>query len=225
MAQSMIIAPSLLASDFTKIGETITMLENSAAQYLHIDVMDGHFVPNLSMGIPIVKSINAHTDMVCDVHLMIEQPELYIDQFAEAGADIISIHYEATNHVHRALEQIKTTGAKVGLALNPHTPVHLIKDVLYMVDQILIMSVNPGFGGQKFIDHTLTKLAEAKTLVAEYDIEGRIDIEVDGGVTLDNIESCAEAGANVFVSGSGIFKTTDPTETITKMQETIDKYA
>ena len=198
------LAPSILAADFFRLGEQIKEVEKAGARYLHIDVMDGTFVPSISFGLPLITSIRKNTGLIFDVHLMVTEPERFVDQFADAGADIITVHYEACTHLNRTLKHIKERGIKAGVALNPATIPDNLRYLYDYMDMILVMSVNPGFGGQKFIPETLDKLREVRKLVKE---SGRgIDIEVDGGITLDNVSEILGAGANVIVSGSSVFK-------------------
>ena len=202
------LAPSILAADFFRLGEQIREVENAGAEYLHIDVMDGSFVPSISFGLPLISSIRKGTGLIFDVHLMVTEPERFVDQFADAGADIITVHAEACTHLNRTLKHIRERGKKAGVALNPATNPDVLKYVYDYIDMILVMSVNPGFGGQEFIPETIGKLRDVKKLVAE---SGRdIDIEVDGGITLDNVADIIEAGANVIVSGSSVFKNSIP---------------
>lgn len=219
------IAPSLLSADFVNLERDIRMVEEAGAHMLHIDVMDGRFVPNITIGVPVVKAIKRVATTPCDVHLMIVEPEKFIDAFCDAGADILTIHAEATPHVHRALQAIRARGVKAGLALNPHTPLSVLEEVLDDVDLILIMSVNPGFGGQSFIPHTIDKLGRLRQMLRRRGMEERILVEVDGGVKLDNIAEVAAAGAQVLVSGSGIFKAEDPRQMIGAMNERLKKLA
>lgn len=194
-----IVAPSLLAADFSKLKEEIQEVEKCGAEYLHLDVMDGNFVPNISYGSPVISAIRPHSNLVFDVHLMVEEPDRFIKDFVDAGADIITVHVEAIKHLHRTIQLIKSYGKKVGVALNPATPIETLKHVVKEIDMILIMSVNPGFGGQAFIPETLNKIKELRTLYPE------IDIEVDGGVNEKTVEAIKEAGANVLVAGSYLF--------------------
>lgn len=202
------IAPSILASNFAKLGEEVRAVEQGGADVLHVDVMDGHFVPNISIGIPVVASLRKATRLPLDVHLMIEQPEMYIADFVRAGADRVLIHQEATVHLDRALAMIRELGAQAGAAINPATPVAMLSEVLDKVDTVLVMSVNPGFGGQKFIPGSIEKIRELNQCRARYNASFRI--EVDGGVDLGNLAELAQAGANTFVAGTSIFHQPDP---------------
>lgn len=193
------IAPSILSANFSRLGEEVVALERAGADYVHIDIMDGMFVPNISLGAPVVKSIRGKSNLIFDVHLMIENPERYIEDFVKAGADIIVVHVEATKHLHRVIQLIKSYGVKVGVSLNPATPVEVLKYIIDDLDMVLVMSVNPGFGGQTFISSSLKKIREIRLLSSE------IDIEVDGGITDETVKACIEAGANIFVAGSYIF--------------------
>lgn len=211
-----LIAPSVLAADFTRLGEEIEMVNNSEADWFHLDVMDGNFVPNISYGMFIIKAIKKIAKKPLDVHLMIVHPEKYIEEFREAGADVITVHYEACTHLHRTVQQIKATGAKAGVALNPHTPVHLLEDILSELDLVLIMSVNPGFGGQKFIYQSIPKVRKLAEMITTKNLS--TVIEVDGGVGLQNAEELLKAGARVLVAGSSVFNADDPQDTISRMK-------
>ena len=199
-----ILSPSLLAADFSKLGEQISVLNDNNIKYIHIDVMDGMFVPSVSFGMPVISSIRKCSKAVFDVHLMIEEPARYIEEFKKAGADLITVHIEACKHLNRTLDMIRQTGLKVGVALNPSTPLDSLKYVLDMVDMVLIMSVNPGFGRQSYIDNITDKIKELKTIIDERNLD--IDIQVDGGINKDNIKSIYDAGANVIVAGTAVFK-------------------
>ena len=212
-----IIAPSLLSADFTNLEREIKMLNNSKADWVHIDVMDGVFVPNLTIGLPVISQIKNHSQKPLDVHLMIIQPERYITQFKHAGSDILTVHYEACSHLHKTIDEIKSLGMKAGVSLNPHTPVHLLEDIVEYLDMILIMSVNPGFGGQTFIENTYKKVSQAKELILKH--HSKAIIEVDGGVDLSNAAKLVKAGTSVLVSGNSIFKSKDPTLTIEQFKK------
>jgi ribulose-phosphate 3-epimerase len=203
-----IIAPSLLAADFLHLGKACDMLNESEAAWFHLDVMDGSFVPNISYGLPIIEQIKKTTTKVLDVHLMIVHPEKYIADFKKAGADVLTVHYEACPHLHSTLQQIKAQGMKAGVALNPHTSVELLKDVIKDIDVVCIMSVNPGFGGQKFIEHTYEKVKALKQIIVN--AGATTLIEIDGGVTENNAAALVKAGADVLVAGTTVFKAADP---------------
>jgi len=213
---SHIIAPSILAADFGKLNEEVEIVNKSDAEWLHIDIMDGHFVPNISFGFPVLKSIAKASDKVCDVHLMIENPIQYVDQFIESGAEVLTIHVEADNHLHRTLGYIRSKGIKAGAALNPQTPVSALENVLDLLDLVCLMSVNPGFGGQKFIENTYHKVQQLATLRSK--ANASFLIEIDGGVNLENAPLLLKAGANVLVAGSTVFKSSDPVDTIAQLK-------
>ncbi|MGM9934455.1 ribulose-phosphate 3-epimerase [uncultured Clostridium sp.] len=206
------IAPSILSADFSKLGEDIKAIDKGGADFVHIDVMDGSFVPNISFGFPIMKSIRKLTDKVFDVHLMIDNPSNYIDDFVDAGADLITVHYEADRHIDRTINYIKSKGKMAGIALNPGTPVSVLKDLIPSLDMVLIMSVNPGFGGQKFIPYSIDKIKEVKALSEKLNPE--LLIQVDGGIGSGNAKDVIEAGANVIVAGSAVFNGGDISENI-----------
>ncbi|WP_202079899.1 ribulose-phosphate 3-epimerase [Caldalkalibacillus salinus] len=208
-----IIAPSILSADFAQLGNEIKDVERGGADWIHVDVMDGHFVPNITIGPLIVEAIRPHTSLPLDVHLMIEQPERYIPDFAQSGADIISVHQEASPHLHRTIHQIKDHGAKAGVVLNPATPVDMIRDIIPDLDLILFMTVNPGFGGQSFIPSVLEKIKTCHAWIQEKGLH-HINIEVDGGVTPETAELCRNAGANVLVAGSAVFNQPDRAQAI-----------
>ena len=212
-----LIAPSVLSANFLQLSNDIKMINESEADWFHLDVMDGRFVPNISFGLPVIAAIKKEAKKVMDVHLMIEEPGKYAEEFKNAGADILSVHIEACPHLHRNLQQIKSLGMKTGVAINPHTPVQQMFDVLHDVDVVCIMSVNPGFGGQKFIEYTLEKI---KQLKAEITRRGTNTlIEIDGGVTLANAKQIIDAGADVLVAGNTVFGSQNPTETIAALKK------
>ncbi|MCH7396918.1 ribulose-phosphate 3-epimerase [Belliella sp. DSM 107340] len=213
------IAPSILASDFANLQKEIEMINISEADYIHVDIMDGVFVPNISFGIPVTEAVNKHAKKPLDVHLMIVNPDQYLEAFKNAGATIISVHYEACTHLHRTLQGIRQLGCKAGVAINPHTSVELLKDVINDIDLVCIMSVNPGFGGQKFIENTYAKVKRLKEIITENGAQ--TEIEIDGGVNENNAPLLRAAGADVLVAGSFVFSSTDPLDTIKKLK-TID---
>lgn len=211
-----IVAPSLLAADFLHLDAECRMLNESAADWFHLDVMDGRFVPNISFGPMIIEFIRKSTSKTCDVHLMIEEPEKFAADFKKAGADILTVHLEACRHLHRNIQQIHDLGMKAGVALNPHTPVDALTDILHEIDLVCLMSVNPGFGGQKFIPHTYEKIRSLRAMITEKNLN--VHIEIDGGVTLENAPSLLEAGADVLVAGNTVFKSADPKATISQLK-------
>lgn len=211
-----IIAPSLLSANYLNLQADCTMLNESEADWYHLDVMDGHFVPNISFGPMLIEFFRKATTKLCDVHLMIEEPERYTEAFKKAGADILSVHYEACKHLHRNIQQIKGLGMQAGVALNPHTPVDVLKDILPDIDLVCLMSVNPGFGGQSFITHTLSKIKSLRTMIDTWGLP--VKIEIDGGVTLENAKSIMDAGAHVLVAGNTVFGSADPKETIARLK-------
>lgn len=211
-----IVSPSVLSADFANLQRDVEFLNHSEAEWIHVDVMDGVFVPNISFGFPVLQAIRQHTSKFIDVHLMIVEPEKYIEQFRAAGADLISVHYESIQHLDRIIHQIKATGAQAGVVLNPATPVSVLSEVIHLLDLVLIMSVNPGFGGQSFIQNSLHKVVDCKNLIAAKGSKAKI--EVDGGVNLQNAASLVAAGADVLVAGNAVFKSENPTETIRQLK-------
>ncbi len=214
----MIVAPSLLAANFLRLEQECTMLNESEADWFHLDVMDGIFVPNISFGFQIIKQVRQTTKKICDVHLMIVEPEKYAEQFKNAGADILTVHIEACRHLHRNIQQIKGLNMMAGVAVNPHTSVNLLKDILADIDLVCLMSVNPGFGGQSFIPYSIEKIKQLRKMIDDAGL--KVKIEVDGGITLENAKQIAEAGANVLVAGNTIFGSKDPKATIRKLKAT-----
>ncbi len=210
------IAPSILAADFANLQQEVEMLNKSKADLIHVDIMDGVFVPNISFGIPVVKAIHAHAKKPLDVHLMIVDPDKYLSDFRQAGAEIITVHFEACTHLHRTIQAIKDLGAKAGVALNPHTSVDLLADVITDIDMVCLMSVNPGFGGQKFIENTYAKTSRLKGLILAKN--AKTQIEIDGGVNLTNAPKLLGAGADILVAGSFVFTADDPVETIRELK-------
>ena len=212
-----LISPSFLSSDFSNLEKEITIMNNNQADWFHLDIMDGVFVPNITFGMPVISHIRKHAKKPLDVHLMIVQPEKYIIDFKKAGADILTVHYEACTHLHRTIQEIKANGIKAGVALNPHTPVNVLEDVIEELDLVLIMSVNPGFGGQKFIENSYKKIKQLRKLINES--KSKALIEVDGGVDNTNTEKLLNAGVDVFVAGSYVFKSENPSKTIENMKK------
>jgi ribulose-phosphate 3-epimerase len=211
-----LIAPSILSADFGNLARDIEMLNTSKADWIHVDVMDGVFVPNISFGFPVLKVVQKIAKKPLDVHLMIVEPDRYIQQFKDAGAEILTVQYEACTHLHRTLQAIKASGMKAGVALNPHTPVNLLNDIIHDIDMVLIMSVNPGFGGQKFIEHSYSKISKLKELIIQ--AGSHTLIEVDGGVNLQNYKQLIEAGVDVLVAGNTVFGSADPQKTIMQLK-------
>lgn len=211
------IAPSILSADFSRLGEEMKAVETAGADWIHIDVMDGHFVPNLTIGPPVIRSLRKVSQLPFDVHLMIDNPESYLDTFIDAGSDILTVHLEATNHLHRTIAYIKKRGIQAGISINPSTPVTLLEDILPDLDLLLIMTVNPGFGGQHFIPNMLPKIRKAKTMIRT--CAPHVVLEVDGGINLDNIQTVAQAGADVLVAGSAVFSSGDYHLTLKTMHQ------
>lgn len=211
-----LIAPSLLSADFLNLAKDIDMINNSEADWFHLDVMDGRFVPNISFGLPVISAVHRKATKTLDVHLMILEPEKYIEAFAKAGANYLSVHIEACPHLHRTVQMIHAEGMKAGVAINPHTPISALEDIIADIDLVCMMSVNPGFGGQKFIPHTLKKIEQLKTLIQQ--TGSKALIEIDGGVTLENAEAIVKAGADVLVAGNTVFSAADPAAMISKLK-------
>ncbi len=214
---SHIIAPSILSADFANLQRDVEMINNSQADWFHVDVMDGMFVPNISFGFPVIKAIKKHAKKPLDVHLMVMDPDRYLQQFKEAGADIITVHYEACTHLHRTVQAIKALGVKAGVAINPHTPVNLLVDIIEDIDVVLVMSVNPGFGGQKFIENTYHKIVSLRDIIRA--TKSKAIIEIDGGVDMLNYTKLLEAGATALVAGNTVFSSPNPTQTISDLKK------
>lgn len=217
---SKLIAPSVLAADFANLQRDVEMINNSDADWFHIDIMDGVFVPNISFGMPVLRDIVKHATKTIDCHLMIVDPDRYVKTFADLGCDILTVHYEACTHLHRTLQLIKSHGMKAGVALNPHTSVHLLADTIQEIDMVCLMSVNPGFGGQSFIENTYDKVKNLKTIIDSKDADTLI--EIDGGVTDKNAKQLVDAGADVLVAGSFVFKSEDPTATVASLRQMVN---
>jgi ribulose-phosphate 3-epimerase len=211
-----ILAPSVLSADFANLQRDIEMINNSQADWFHVDIMDGVFVPNISFGFPVMKAIKKYAKKPMDVHLMIVQPERYVSEFKDAGADNLSVHFEASTHLHRTIQQIKIAGMNAGVAINPHTPVSMLESVIQEIDLVCLMSVNPGFGGQMFIEKTYSRCAELKELISKNNSKAKI--EIDGGVDLKNASALIKAGADVFVAGNTVFSSTNPAGTIAQLK-------
>lgn len=214
---SYFVAPSILSADFANIQRDVEMINKSEADWFHVDIMDGMFVPNISFGFPVVKAIKKHAKKPLDVHLMINDPDRYLQQFKEAGADILSVHLEACTHLHRTIQAIRSLGMKPGVAINPHTSVHLLSDIIADIDLVCVMSVNPGFGGQKFIENTYEKIRSLKQLIEQKKSSAKI--EIDGGVDLNNYKKLVETGAGVLVAGNTVFSSSDPIQTISQLKK------
>ena len=213
---SPLIAPSILAADFSNLQKEVEMLNQSQADFIHVDIMDGVFVPNISFGIPVTEAIHRHAKKPLDVHLMIVEPDKYLEAFRKAGAEVISVHYEACPHLHRTIQAIHNLGAKAGVAINPHTPIDFLTELIHELDVVCIMSVNPGFGGQKFIENTYSKITRLKELILSK--QATTQIEIDGGVNLDNADRLIECGADILVAGSFVFNALDPANTIAALK-------
>jgi ribulose-phosphate 3-epimerase len=211
-----IVAPSILSADFANIQQDVEMINSSEADWFHIDIMDGVFVPNISFGFPVLKAIQKHAKKPLDVHLMIVEPEKFFEEFKNVGAQILSVHIEACTHLHRSIQQIKSLGMKAGVAINPHTPIFMLKEIIADIDLVCMMSVNPGFGGQIFIENTYSKIIELKSLIAEKSSQALI--EIDGGVSLSNYKKLLECGADVLVAGNTVFSSSDPIQTILELK-------
>jgi len=218
---SKIIAPSILAADFANLQRDVEMVNSSQAEWFHIDIMDGVFVPNISFGMPVLNAIQQHASKFIDVHLMIVDPDRYTKTFADLGANMLTVHYEACTHLHRSIQNIKSYGMKAGVALNPHTPLHLLEDIIQDLDMVCIMSVNPGFGGQHFIENTYTKVSQLKNLIERKNASTLI--EIDGGVNSKNAKKLVEHGADVLVAGSFVFKSENPTQTISELNQIVNQ--
>lgn len=214
---SHLVAPSVLSADFANLQRDIELINSSDADWFHIDIMDGAFVPNISFGFPVLKAIQKHAKKPLDVHLMIQDPDRYTQLFKDAGADVLTVHIEACTHLHRSIQNIKSLGMKAGVALNPHTSIHLLEDIIADIDLVCVMSVNPGFGGQKFIENTYTKVIALKKLIIEK--QSTALIEIDGGVDLNNYRKLVQAGADVLVAGNTVFGSSNPKETITQLKQ------
>jgi ribulose-phosphate 3-epimerase len=214
---SLIVAPSILSADFANLQRDVEMLNLSTADWIHVDIMDGIFVPNISFGLPVTQAIHQHAKKPLDVHLMIQQPDLYLEDFQKAGAAILTVHYEACTHLNRTCAAIRNLGMKAGVAINPHTPVDLLTDILGEIDLVLIMSVNPGFGGQKFIGRTYDKIRSLKRMIAERNLS--VLIEVDGGVNTENASALAQAGADAIVAGNAVFSSANPAQVIEELKK------